>query len=70
MTESINIIKKKTKNDKTNDDSLIDIDRDVVGEGAYGCVHKPSIHCKKGIPNNFDYDKYVSKIMKTNHAKT
>jgi serine/threonine protein kinase len=66
MTESINIIKKKT----TNDDSSLDIERDVAGEGAYGCVHKPSIHCKKGIDSRFDYDEYVSKIMTTNHAKT
>ena len=66
MTDSINIIKKKTK----NDDLSKDIVRDVVGEGAYGCVHKPSIHCKKGINPKFDYDEYVSKIMRTNHAKT
>ena len=74
MTKSINIIKKKIKNDTkkdaTNDDLTLDIERDIAGEGAYGCVHKPSIHCKKGINHKFDYDEYVSKIMTTKHAKT
>ena len=59
-----------SKNDTTNDDLTLDIERDVAGEGAYGCVHKPSIHCKKGIDPKFDYEEYVSKIMTTNHAKT
>jgi serine/threonine protein kinase len=43
--------------------------RKVIGEGAYGCVHKPSIHCKSGLPINFNYDDYVSKIMKTKDAE-
>ena len=43
--------------------------RKVIGEGAYGCVHKPSIHCKTGVPTNFDYSDYVSKIMKTSDAE-
>ena len=43
--------------------------RIVVGEGAYGCVHKPSIHCKTQPKPNFDYKKYVSKIMKTKNAE-
>ena len=38
----------------------------VIGEGAYGCVHKPSIHCKK--KSGFDYDDYVSKLMQNEHA--
>lgn len=43
--------------------------RNIIGEGAYGCVHKPSIHCKT-LPNpGFDYKKYVSKIMKTKNAE-
>ncbi len=46
-----------------------DIVRDVIGEGAYGCVHKPSIHCKTGVDQDFNYDDYVSKIMKTRHAE-
>jgi len=44
--------------------------RKVIGEGAYGCVHKPSIHCKTGVPHGFDYSKYVSKIMKTKEAES
>jgi serine/threonine protein kinase len=43
--------------------------RKVIGEGAYGCVHKPSIHCKSGLKANFNYDEYVSKIMKTDDAE-
>lgn len=43
--------------------------RIIVGEGAYGCVHKPSIHCKTSPKPNFDYKKYVSKIMKTKNAE-
>ena len=40
-----------------------------LGEGSYGCVHKPSIHCKTPPNPNFDYKKYVSKIMKTTNAE-
>ena len=43
--------------------------RIVVGEGSYGCVHKPSIHCKTPPKPGFDYKKYVSKIMKTKNAQ-
>lgn len=43
--------------------------RIIVGEGAYGCVHKPSIHCKTPPSPGFDYKKYVSKIMKTKNAE-
>lgn len=43
--------------------------RIIVGEGSYGCVHKPSIHCKTAPKPNFDYNKYVSKIMKTKNAE-
>jgi serine/threonine protein kinase len=45
------------------------MNRNVIGEGAYGCVHKPSIHCKSVLETNFDYSKYVSKIMKTRDAE-
>ena len=38
----------------------------VIGEGAYGCVHKPSIHCKQ--KSGFDYDDYVSKLMRNENA--
>ena len=40
----------------------------VIGEGAYGCVHKPSIHCKTKPNNKFDYKHYVSKLMLTKNA--
>jgi serine/threonine protein kinase len=43
--------------------------RVIVGEGSYGCVHKPSIHCKTPPKADFDYKKYVSKIMKTKNAE-
>ena len=41
----------------------------IIGEGAYGCVHKPSIHCKTPPNPGFDYKNYVSKIMKTKNAQ-
>ena len=43
--------------------------RKVVGEGSYGCVHKPSIHCKTLPRPGFNYTNYVSKIMKTKNAQ-
>ena len=43
--------------------------RIIAGEGAYGCVHKPSIHCKTPPNPSFNYDEYVSKIMTTKHAE-
>jgi serine/threonine protein kinase len=45
------------------------MDRIIVGEGAYGCVHKPSLHCLKEPEPNFDYSNYVSKIMKNKNAE-
>lgn len=41
----------------------------IIGEGSYGCVHKPSIHCETPPTPGFDYKKYVSKIMKTKNAR-
>ena len=43
--------------------------RIIVGEGSYGCVHKPSIHCINPPKPGFDYKNYVSKIMKTKNAE-
>ena len=43
--------------------------RNIIGEGAYGCVHKPSLHCKTPPSPHFNYRNYVSKIMKTKHAR-
>jgi serine/threonine protein kinase len=43
--------------------------RIVIGEGSYGCVHKPSIHCETLPSPGFNYDEHVSKIMKTSYAE-
>jgi serine/threonine protein kinase len=45
------------------------MNRTIIGEGAYGCVHKPSIHCKTPPRPGFNYTNYVSKIMTTKNAK-
>jgi serine/threonine protein kinase len=37
----------------------------VVGEGSFGCVHKPSLECAE---SGIDYTNNVSKIMKSNDA--
>jgi serine/threonine protein kinase len=41
--------------------------RDVLGEGAYGCVLKPSLKCKD--KDEIPYDHYISKLMKSKSAK-
>lgn len=38
----------------------------VIGEGTYGCVHKPSLKCK--YKKNIDYDGKISKIMDKQEA--
>lgn len=43
--------------------------RIIIGEGSYGCVHQPSIECNKDPSPGFNYDDYVSKIMKTKYAE-
>jgi serine/threonine protein kinase len=43
-------------------------ERKIIGEGAYGCVHKPSFHCLNQKPK-INYKNYVSKIMKTEDAE-
>ena len=42
--------------------------RKIIGEGSYGCVHKPSLHCLKK-DQEINYTDYVSKIMKTKEAE-
>ena len=37
----------------------------VIGEGTYGCVHKPSLQCKEPGVN---YINKISKVMKKKHA--
>jgi serine/threonine protein kinase len=39
----------------------------VIGEGTYGCAHKPSLKCKN---KTIDYTNKVSKILKKRHAAT
>ena len=41
----------------------------IIGEGSYGCVHKPSLHCLKKN-SEINYADYVSKIMKTKEAQS
>ena len=38
----------------------------VIGEGAYGCVHKPSLICKD---KNINYKNKISKLMKKENAE-
>lgn len=37
----------------------------VIGQGTYGCVHKPSLRCKQ---KNVSYKNKISKILKTSDA--
>ena len=37
----------------------------VIGEGTYGCVHKPSLKCKS---NTVNYKNKISKVLTTKHA--
>jgi serine/threonine protein kinase len=39
----------------------------VIGEGKYGCVHKPSLKCKK-TEKNITYKNKISKLMKADEA--
>lgn len=40
---------------------------EFVSEGAYGCVHRPSLHCEPDV--DMDYTNKVSKLMTTDNAK-
>lgn len=44
-------------------------DAKVIGEGGYGCVHKPALHCSTNQSDHFKYDDYVSKFMIVENAK-
>ena len=47
--------------------------RHKIGEGGFGCVHIPSLHCskkEKSDNSNIDYSQYISKLMKKKSAKT
>lgn len=43
--------------------------RKVIGEGSYGCVQQPSIPCENLPSPDFNYDEYVSKLMKNKDAQ-
>lgn len=43
------------------------MNREILGEGTYGCVIKPNLKCKSN--KKIDYKGRVSKIMKEKHAK-
>jgi serine/threonine protein kinase len=40
----------------------------VIGEGSYGCVHKPSLKCNKTV-KNVKYRNKISKILLTDEAE-
>jgi serine/threonine protein kinase len=37
----------------------------VIGEGTYGCIHKPSLHCNN---SDMNYENKVSKILENKEA--
>ena len=39
--------------------------RQVIGEGGYGCVFKPSLACEKKPSPNFNYNDYSDLNKKT-----
>lgn len=39
---------------------------EVIGEGSYGCVHRPSLECNRG---NINYKNKVSKVLDVSDAK-
>jgi serine/threonine protein kinase len=43
-------------------------DSDVIGEGTYGCIHKPSLECKGR--KKIDYTNKVSKVFDRAHAES
>ena len=47
----------------------MDIEPKVIGEGAYGCVHKPSLKCKDESII-LDYNNKISKIMVKESAES
>lgn len=42
---------------------------DVIGEGGYGCVHKPSLKCKTPFPISVSNKRKISKVLFSNFAK-
>jgi serine/threonine protein kinase len=42
--------------------------REVIGEGSYGCVHKPSLPCDIKPREILSYKNYISKLMTQDNA--
>jgi len=57
------------KSKKELEDGYKSKKRQIIGEGAYGCVFKPSLQCAKKPSANFNYNDYVSKFMKNKNAE-
>lgn len=58
---------KTTKSPATINDNDDHINHKVIGKGAYGCVHKPSLRCKTKKVKT--YKNKISKFMLTDHAE-
>jgi serine/threonine protein kinase len=48
--------------DKIPENVVIKNKKKVIGEGSYGCVHKPSLECKD-TPSKIKYKNKISKIL-------
>lgn len=53
----------KIKKSKEGSRTLIETPPTVIGEGTYGCVHRPSLRCENK-PKKLDYKGKISKIGK------
>ena len=42
---------------------------EMFAHGAFGCVHKPPLHCSKKTTRDIDYSSHISKLMKTKSAE-
>ena len=46
------------------------MDPKVIGEGSYGCVHKPSLKCQQKINKLKTYNNKISKILNNKEANS
>lgn len=63
MKNKYTIKNKICKNNKSKNNKIGGV---KIGEGTYGCVHKPPLKCKND--QNVNYDKKITKIMKYKDA--
>lgn len=56
---------KKAITEETHTPMLIETPPEVVGEGTYGCVHRPSLRCEN--KEDIDYSGKISKLGKKRH---